>query len=563
MTSAEKPAPVQHFIRTKVSYDIASGRVSSVVTRFPPEPNGYLHIGHAKSIVLNFGLAQEYGGVCNLRYDDTNPAKEDQEYVDSIAQDVKWLGFDPKDRVFYASDYFEKLYQYAELLIQKGLAYVDSQSAEQIRASRGNLTQPGTASPYRNRSVDENLTMFRAMRAGSYADGEHVLRAKIDMASPNLNMRDPAIYRIRRAHHHRTGDAWCIYPMYDFAHGLSDAIEGVTNSICTLEFEDHRPLYDWFLDAVGIAQPRPEQTEFARLNLTYTVLSKRKLIELVEGKHVDGWDDPRMPTISGLRRRGVTPAALRNFCESIGVAKANSTVDYDQLAFSIREDLNKVALRRMAVLDPVKLVIENYPEGQSEMLEAQNNQEDPNAGTRQVPFGRELWIERDDFRVEVTDKGYNRLAPGREVRFMHAYYLTCTGYELDAQGQVSLIRCTYDPATRGGWSQDGRKVKGTIHWVSAAQAQSVEVRLYEQLFTIENPGGVADTDSYLNYLNPDSLRVGQALVEPALMHAVPGQALQFVRAGYFAADLRASQPGKPVFNRTIGLRDSYAAKAKT
>jgi len=550
-----KAEPGLDFIRALITADNANGRFDNRVhTRFPPEPNGYLHIGHAKSICLNFGVAREFGGKCNLRFDDTNPLKESQEYVDSIREDVKWLGGDWEDREFYASNYFEQLYQYAEQLILAGKAYVDSLSADEIREHRGTLTAPGKESPYRNRSVEENLALFRRMRAGEFKDGEHVLRAKIDMASPNVVMRDPTLYRIRHAHHHRTGDAWCIYPMYDYTHCISDSIEGITHSVCTLEFVNNRELYDWTLDTLGIYHP--QQLEFARLNLTYTVLSKRKLIQLVEGGYVNGWDDPRMPTISGLRRRGVTPEALQDFCARIGVAKADSVVDFSLLEFCMREHLNAVAPRVMGVLDPIKVVIENYPDDQVETFDMPYHPEDTSHGSRTVPFSKVLYIERDDFR-EDPPKKYHRLAPGAEVRLRYAYYITCREVVKDADGNITELRCTYDPATKGGWSQDGRKVKGTIHWVSAAHALHAEVRLYEHLFSVENPNAAEDGKTFVDYLNPDSLKTVTAMLEPALADVAPGTRVQFERIGYFCAD-KDGTPGKPVFNRTVGLRDSWA-----
>ncbi|MBX6324009.1 MAG: glutamine--tRNA ligase/YqeY domain fusion protein, partial [Rhodospirillaceae bacterium] len=524
-----------------------------VVTRFPPEPNGYLHIGHAKSICLNFGVAQEYGGRCHLRFDDTNPTKEEQAYIDAIKEDVRWLGFDWGEHLHHASDYFEQLYEWAEHLIRAGKAYVDDQSREEIRASRGTLTEPGRDSPYRNRSVEENLDLFRRMRAGEFPDGARVLRAKIDMASGNINLRDPVLYRILHASHPRTGDRWCIYPSYDFAHGQSDAIEGVTHSLCTLEFEDHRPLYDWLIDNLPVPS-RPRQYEFARLNLTYTVLSKRFLTELVRRGHVDGWDDPRMPTLAGLRRRGVPPQAIRDFIRSVGVAKANSVVDVAMLDHAMRELLNRTAPRRMAVLRPLRLVIENYPEGPGEELEAVNNPEAPAAGTRRLRFGRELWIERDDF-MENPPKGFFRLAPGREVRLRYAYFVTCREVVKDDAGEVVELRCTYDPATRGGNAPDGRKVKATLHWVAASDAISAEVRLYNPLFTRPDPG--ADGDLFAD-LNPNSREIlTDCRLEPALAEAQVGQAVQFERLGYFALD-PDTRPGHLVFNRTVGLRDAWA-----
>ncbi len=547
-----------NFIRTIIDEDMKTGKWDGrVMTRFPPEPNGYLHIGHAKSICLNFGLAADYNGLCNLRFDDTDPSKESMEYVESIKEDVRWLGFDWQDREYYASDYFESLYDCAVSLIKKGKAYVDDLSPEQIRAYRGTLTQPGENSPYRDRPVEENLDLFSRMRAGEFEDGARVLRAKIDMAAPNLLMRDPTLYRIKKVAHYRTADQWCIYPMYDFTHCLSDSTEKITHSLCTLEFEINRELYDWVLDALGVYHP--QQIEFARLNLSYTVLSKRKLIELVEAGVVDGWDDPHMPTISGIRRRGYTPAAIRNFCERIGVAKANSTVDIALLEHSVREDLNRSALRVMAVLHPLKVVITNYPEAKEEELEAENNPEDPSAGTRRIPFSRVLYVEKDDFREEAPRKWF-RLAPGREVRLKHAYYITCNEVVKDKQtGEVTELHCTYDPQTRGGWSQDGRKVKGTLHWVSAAHAAEVEVRLYDHLFDKENPGDVPDGGDFKEGINLNSLHILPGCqVEPGLAEAKPGSRYQFLRLGYFCVDSKHSTTGKPVFNRTVTLRDSWA-----
>ena len=547
------------FIRTRILADRAAGRFDSRVhTRFPPEPNGYLHLGHAKSICLNYGLAKEFDGKFNLRFDDTNPVKEDTEYVDSIREDVRWLGGDWQDRECYSSDYFEQLYLFAEQLIQNGKAYVDSSSAEDIRAMRGTLKEPGTESPYRNRSVAENLDLFRRMRAGEFPDGAHVLRAKINMASPNMVMRDPTLYRICHAHHPRTGAAWCIYPMYDFTHCISDSLEHITHSICTLEFENNRELYDWTLDALGIYHP--QQIEFARLNLTHTVLSKRKLIQLVKEGHVRGWDDPRMPTISGLRRRGVPPEALRDFCARIGVARADSTVEYSLLEFCIREYLNAHTRRVMAVLDPVKVVIENYPEGQTEQFTMPYHPEDAAWGSRTVPFSRELYIERDDFRLEPPKK-YHRLAVGAELRLRYAYYITCREALTDAQGRVTELRCTYDPESRGGSSPDGRKVKGTIHWVAAAHALPAEVRLYEHLFTAENPNAVDEGQTFLDHLNPDSLRTVCAQCEPSLRDVQPGTTVQFERLGYFCADPDGTE-GAPVFNRTATLKDTWAKMEK-
>jgi glutaminyl-tRNA synthetase len=542
------------FIRARVAEDVRTGKHGGrVVTRFPPEPNGYLHIGHAKSITLNFGVAAEFGGTCNLRFDDTNPVKEDEEYERSIQEDVRWLGYDWEDRLYHASGYFDELYDYAVELIGKGLAYVDSLSQEEIRAHRGTLTEPGRNSPYRDRPVEENLDLFRRMRAGEFPDGTHVLRAKIDMASPNLKMRDPTLYRIRHVPHHRTGDRWCIYPMYDFTHCLSDALEHVTHSLCTLEFEDHRPLYDWVLDHVS-APSRPQQIEFARLNLSYTVMSKRRLLQLVEEGHVTGWDDPRMPTLSGLRRRGYTPEAIRDFCDRIGLAKRDSLVDVAQLEFSIRDHLNRVAPRFMGVLRPLRVVLTNWPEGKVEELDAVNNPEDPSAGTRKVPFSRELWIERDDFR-EDPPKKFFRLAPGREVRLRWAYLITCREVVKDDRGEIVELRCTYDPETRGGNTPDGRRVQGTLHWVSAAHAASAEVRLYDRLFDVENPG---EAEDFRAHLNPGSLEVLPACpVEPALASLPAGTRLQLERIGYFAVD-PDSRPGKLVLNRTVTLRDTWA-----
>ena len=546
-----------NFIRDIIDEDNRTGKHQGrVATRFPPEPNGYLHIGHAKSICLNFGLARDYRGTCNLRFDDTNPAKEDVEYVDSIKEDVRWLGFDWEDREYYASDYYEQLYQWAVQLIEKGKAYVDHLTAEEIREYRGTATEGGRESPYRDRSVAENLELFQQMRDGHFADGSMVLRAKIDMASPNFNMRDPTMYRIRRVHHHRTGDAWCIYPMYDYAHGLCDSIEGITHSICTLEFENHRPLYDWFLIELGLF--RPQQIEFARLNLTYTVMSKRKLLQLVQEKRVSGWDDPRMPTIAGMRRRGYPPEAIRAFCDKIGVARRDGTIDVALLEHCLREDLNKRAPRYMAVLRPLKLVIDNYPEGQVEQLEAVNNPEDPAAGKRQVPFSRVLYIEQDDFKEDAPKK-YFRLAPGAEVRLRWAYLVRCVSVVKDPQtGEVTEVHCTYDPETRGGTTPDGRKVKGTIHWVSADHALQAEVRLYDRLFNVSNPDDDPEQKGYLHFLNPQSLETITAFVEPSLGQSAAGDRMQFERVGYFCVDPVDSQPDKLVFNRTVTLRDAWA-----
>ena len=540
------------FIRDIVAADIAAGRYATVVTRFPPEPNGYLHIGHAKSIALNFGIAEEFGGRCHLRFDDTNPTREEQEYIDAIERDVRWLGYDWGTHLHHASDYFEQLYEWAENLIRSHKAYVDDQSPEQMRLNRGTLTEPGKNSPFRDRSVEENLDLFRRMRAGEFKNGARVLRAKIDMAAGNINLRDPTLYRILNAPHPRTGTKWHIYPSYDFAHGQSDAIEGITHSICTLEFEDHRPLYDWFLDNLPVPA-RPHQYEFARLNITYTLLSKRVLTELVRGGHVAAWDDPRMPTIAGLRRRGVPPAAIRDFVRRIGVAKANSTVDAGMLEHAIRETLNKTALRRMAVLRPLKVVIENYPEGQTEELDAVNHPDNPAAGMRKIRFGRELYIEQDDF-MENPPKKFFRLSVGTEVRLRYAYFVTCREVKKNAAGEVVELRCTYDPATKGGNAPDGRKVKATMHWVSAADAVTAEVRLYNPLFTKPDP----DAKNFVADLNPASLEVlPDARLEPALVAGNADDAVQFERQGYFVRD-KDSTPGKPVFNRTVGLRDTWA-----
>jgi glutaminyl-tRNA synthetase len=556
MTIPESTAP-SDFIRTIINEDLKTNKYQGRVhTRFPPEPNGYLHIGHAKSICLNFGIAAEYGGLCNLRFDDTNPTKEEEEYVESIEEDVRWLGFDWEDRLFYASDYFDQMYDYAVQLIKAGKAYVDDLSADVVREYRGTFIDPGKESPHRSRSVEENLDLFDRMRAGEFENGSRVLRAKIDMASPNLNLRDPAMYRILHAEHHRTGNKWCIYPMYDWAHGLEDSIEGITHSICTLEFEAHRPLYDWFLDELGVYHP--QQIEFARLNLTYTVMSKRKLLQLVEQGHVSGWDDPRMPTVSGLRRRGYTPESIRNFCERIGVAKTDSTIDIALLEHCIREDLNKRAPRVMAVLRPLRVVIDNYPEDQTEEVDAVNNPEDPDMGTRKVPFSRVLYIERDDFREDPPPKFF-RLAPGREVRLRYAYFITCVGVVKDEHtGEVVELRCTYDPASRGGNSPDGRKVKGTIHWVSTAHALDVEVRLYDRLFTAEDPGEVRDGAGFESVLNPDSQEIVTGYIEPSLAGTAPGSRYQFERLGYFCVDSKDSSAERMVFNRTVTLRDSWA-----
>ena len=555
-------APAQDFIREIVSADVAAGRNGGrVVTRFPPEPNGYLHIGHAKAICVDFGIAADFGGACNLRFDDTNPVKEDVEYVDSIKDDVRWLGFDWDHREYYASDYYEQLYTFAERLIRKGAAYVDSLSADQIRAYRGTLTERGTDSPHRTRSVEENLDLFRRMRAGEFPDGAHVLRAKIDMASPNINMRDPVLYRIRHAHHHRTGDAWCIYPMYDYAHPLSDAIEGVTHSLCTLEYVDHRPLYDWCIEQVQ-TEHQPKQYEFARLNLNYTVMSKRKLLQLVAQRHVTGWDDPRMPTLSGLRRRGYTPESIRDFCTRVGVAKKENVIDVGLLEHCVREDLNKRAPRAMAVLRPLKLVLTNYAEGFVEHMNVVNNPEDPGAGTRKVAFSREIFIERDDF-MEDPPKKFFRLAPGREVRLRNAYLVTCTEVVKDAAGTIVELHGTYDPATRGGDAPDGRKVKATLHWVSAAHAVAGTVRLYDRLFTAGDPDGAAARTGvdFTALINPASLEeVTACRFEPMLALAPPGSRFQFERLGYFCVDTD-STPGRPTFNRTVSLKDTWARVA--
>ena len=553
--TTETPARARDFIREIVEEDLRSGQQQTVVTRFPPEPNGYLHIGHAKSIVLNFGVANDFGGYCNLRYDDTNPTKEDVEYVDAIEEDVRWLGFEWKNHR-HASDYFEQLYEWAEYLITHGKAYVDSLSAEEIREYRGTLTEPGKDSPYRNRPNDENLDLFRRMRAGEFPDGAHVLRARIDMASPNINMRDPVLYRIRHESHHRTGDTWCIYPMYDYAHPPSDAIEHVTHSICTLEYEDHRPLYDWVLENLPVPS-RPHQYEFARLNLNYTVMSKRKLLRLVEENHVNGWDDPRMPTIAGLRRRGYTPASIREFCERVGVAKRENLIDVALLEYCVRDDLNKTANRVMGVLDPLRVVIENYPEGQSEEFATANNPDDPSAGTRNVPFSRVIYIERDDF-MEEPPKKFFRLAPGREVRLRSAYFITCTSVVKDESGAIVELRATYDPATRGGDAPDGRRPKATLHWVSAEHAVDCEVRLYDRLFRNEDPEAGGD---FLANLNPDSLQtVTHAKLEPSVRGAAPLARFQFERLGYFCVD-RDTTNDKLVFNRTATLKDTWAKVA--
>jgi len=586
---SKKPAPqapsASNFIRSIIETDLAAGKHAArtwggkpgpaathagappdpakIRTRFPPEPNGYLHIGHAKSICLNFGLARDYGGLCHLRFDDTNPEKEEQEYVDSILDAVRWLGFDWGGHLYYASDYFEHLYGFAENLIERGLAYVDSQSAEEMRANRGSFAEIGKNSPYRDRPAAENLRLLREMRGGTHADGAHVLRAKIDMASPNINLRDPAMYRIRHAAHHRTGDKWCIYPTYDWAHGVSDALENITHSICTLEFEDHRPLYDWFNERLAeggqLQRPLPQQIEFARLNLTYVVLSKRKLIQLVEEKHVDGWDDPRMPTLVGARRRGYTPESFHLFAERIGVSKADSWIDYSVLEDCVREDLNQRAERRIAVLDPVKLVIDNYPENQEEECHTPNHPQKPELGKRVVPFSNELWIEREDF-TETPPKGYFRLFPGNSVRLRYGYVVKCTGCEKDARGNVTAVHCEYAPDTKSGTpGADKVKVKGNIHWISARHACTAEVRLYDRLFKVPNPGAERD---FLEDLNPDSKKIITARLEPAVKNAKLEERFQFERHGYFVADLRDSKPGAPVFNRAVTLRDSWSAAPK-
>lgn len=555
-TNGQEIGARSNFIHQLIEKDLSEGKNDGRVhTRFPPEPNGYLHIGHAKSICLNFGTALKYDGLTNLRFDDTNPEKEEDEYVRSIMEDVRWLGFDWGDRLYYASDYFGKLYEFALKLIKVGKAYVDDQDAETISSQKGSPTRPGIESPFRNRSVEENLRLFEAMKNGAFDEGSCVLRARIDMTSPNMHMRDPILYRIMKTPHHRTGDQWVIYPMYDFAHGQCDYWEGITHSVCTLEFEVHRPLYDWFIDQLKEGEYRPRQIEFARLNLTYTVMSKRKLLELVKEKYVSGWDDPRMPTISGLRRRGYTPASIRNFAERVGVTKVEGISDVTLLEHSVREDLNKTALRMMGVLDPLKVIITNYPEGQSEEVEAINNPEDPEAGTRQLPFSREIYIERDDFMEEPPAKFF-RLAPGREVRLRYAYFITCQEVDRDEQGNITALRCTYDPQTRGGNAPDGRKVKATIHWVSAAHAVEAEVRLYDRLFMVEDLSEEKERD-FKEFLNPGSLVVKKGCqVEPSLAAVAPFTHLQFERVGYFNVD-PDSRPGKPVFNRTVALKDAW------
>jgi glutaminyl-tRNA synthetase len=547
-----------NFLEEIVEADLAAGKHVEIHTRFPPEPNGYLHIGHAKSICLNFGLADKYGGKTNLRFDDTNPVTEDTEYVDSIKADVRWLGFDWEEE-HYASDYFDQLYAYAVSLINKGLAYVDDLSAEEIATMKGTPTEPGKESPFRNRSIEENLSLFTAMKNGAFNDGEKVLRAKIDLASPNMHMRDPIMYRIKKIHHHRTGDTWCIYPMYDFAHGQSDSIENISHSICTLEFEVHKPLYNWYIAQLGIFPSN--QFEFARLNLTYTVMSKRKLLQLVQEKLVDGWDDPRMPTISGLRRRGYTPLSLRNFCERIGVQRRENIIDVGLLEFCVREDLNKTALRRMVVLDPIKLIITNYPEGQSEILKGENNPElEDNGGYRDLPFGRELWIEAEDFMEEAPKKWF-RLAPGNKVRLKSAYIVSCTGFEKDASGKVTAVHCEYIPESKSGQDTSGINAKGTMHWISAEKAENAEVRLYDRLFQVEDPS--SEEGDFKSYMNPNSLEIiEEAKIEPSLLEAQPGEQFQFIRKGYFTLDNKLSAGGKLVFNRTVTLKDAWSKESK-
>ena len=547
-----------NFLEEIVEADLAAGKHVEIHTRFPPEPNGYLHIGHAKSICLNFGLANKYGGKTNLRFDDTNPVTEDTEYVDSIKADVRWLGFDWEEE-HYASDYFDQLYAYAVSLINKGLAYVDDLSAEEIATMKGTPTEPGKESPFRNRSIEENLSLFTAMKNGAFNDGEKVLRAKIDLASPNMHMRDPIMYRIKKIHHHRTGDTWCIYPMYDFAHGQSDSIENISHSICTLEFEVHKPLYNWYIAQLGIFPSN--QFEFARLNLTYTVMSKRKLLQLVQEKLVDGWDDPRMPTISGLRRRGYTPLSLRNFCERIGVQRRENIIDVGLLEFCVREDLNKTALRRMVVLDPIKLIITNYPEGQSEILKGENNPElEDNGGYRDLPFGRELWIEAEDFMEEAPKKWF-RLAPGNKVRLKSAYIVSCTGFEKDASGKVTAVHCEYIPESKSGQDTSGINAKGTMHWISAEKAENAEVRLYDRLFQVEDPS--SEEGDFKSYMNPNSLEIiEEAKIEPSLLEAQPGEQFQFIRKGYFTLDSKLSAGGKLVFSRTVTLKDAWSKESK-
>ncbi len=558
MPEIEK-SKTSNFIKEIIDKDLEIGKYDKVHTRFPPEPNGYLHIGHAKSICLNFGLAKEYGGKCNLRFDDTNPSKEESEYVDSIIEDIKWLGFNWEERLFYASDYFDQLYEYAVKLIKKGSAYVDSSTIDEIKEYRKNPTGSGKESPYRNRSIEENLDLFKRMKKGEFEDGQHVLRAKIDMSSPNMNLRDPIMYRIRHAEHHRTGNKWCIYPMYDWAHGQSDSIEGITHSICTLEFENHRPLYNWFLEELGIHHPR--QIEFARLNLTYTVMSKRKLLELVEKKYVDGWDDPRMPTISGLRRRGYSPESIRNFAERIGVAKRDNIIDVALLEYSLRENLNKVTQRRMAVLHPLKVIITNYPENKIEELDAINNPEDSSFGKRKIPFTKEIYIESKDF-MEDPPKKFFRLSPGTEVRLRYAYIIRCEKVIKDETGNIIELQCTYDPETKSGSDKSGKKVKGTIHWVSSKFSFDAEVRLYDRLFSTEDPSGNKEKD-FKEFINPNSLEIiNNAKLEPSLKSAKSGERYQFERLGYFCVDTKNSYDGKLVFNRTVTLRDTWAKISK-
>lgn len=559
MNEHESDTP-SHFIKQMIEDDLASGTHSSIVTRFPPEPNGYLHIGHAKAICLDFGMAQEFGGRCHLRFDDTNPVKEDTEFVDSIQEDIRWLGFDWADNLFFCSDYFEKLYGYASELIRKELAYVCNLNVEEWAEYRGVPTRPGKNSPNRDRSPDENLALFEQMRNGDFEDGAYVVRAKIDMGSTNLHLRDPAIYRIKHAHHHRTGDAWCIYPMYDFAHCLSDSIEGITHSLCTLEFEVHRPLYDWILDNLDVPRPQPRQTEFSRLSLTNTVMSKRKLQQLVEDKLVDGWDDPRMPTLAGLRRRGVPPEAIRKLCEIVGITKFKAMTDIGLLEYEMRSLLNKTAPRYMGVLDPIKVIITNYPEGDEETFAAVNNPEDESAGTREVPFSREIWIDKADF-MEEPPKKFFRLGPGREVRLRAACYITCTEVVKDEAGEITEILCTYDPESRGGGTPDNRKVKGTIHWVSAKHAVAAQVRLYDRLFSVEDPDGDKETD-FKEHINPESLQEVTAFVEPGVASLAASSSFQFERVGYFITDSKQHTSDNPVFNRTVGLRDSWAKMAQ-
>ena len=561
----ERPAETEkpsNFIRDIIAQDIASGKCKKVVTRFPPEPNGYLHIGHAKAISIDFGMAQEFNGECHLRYDDTNPSKEENEYIESIQNDVRWLGYDWGKHLYYASDYFDKMHEWALHLIKTGKAYVCDLTADELRQYRGTLTQPGKDSPYRNRTVEENLDLFERMRRGEFADGSRTLRAKIDMASPNINLRDPAMYRILKVPHHRQGDKWNIYPMYDWAHGLEDSIEGVTHSLCSLEFEDHRPLYNWFLDNTPVPC-HPQQIEFARLNLTYTVMSKRKLLQLVQEGKVSGWDDPRMPTISGMRRRGYTPSAIRNFCERIGVAKRSSMVDVALLEHCVREDLNKSVPRAMVVVNPLRVIIDNYPQAQVEELDAVNNPEDPAMGSRKVPFTKVIYIEKEDF-MENPPKKFFRLSVGREVRLRYAYFITCVGVEKDEKtGEIIALHCTYDPATRGGSAPDGRSPKSTMHWVSAERGISAEIRIYDYLLTKENPDDVAEGMDFMSIINPDSLKkVSNAQLEPSLAGAKPGDKFQFERVGYFCADLVDSKPGNPVFNRTVSLKDTWARIVK-